>query len=275
MKRLILILTVLLGTSLHGQQDKIIVDVSVAPFAFFVQQIGGEWVEPVSLVPPGASPHSYEPSPNQVRRALKAKIWFRIGEPFEEKMRPSMERAEVKIVDLRRGLQLIAGSCPHCRHGEDLHFWLSPKEAETFSRTIADALEEVLPEHQEKIEENLARLEIALKELDQQLKQEIAPCQGGAIVVSHPAFGYFCRDYGITQLSVEVEGKEGALRHLAELIVKAREMGVQRVILQQQYSTKGAKLVAKELGIPTCTIDPYLEHYFEVMTRLAECVCPS
>ncbi len=230
---------------------------------------------PTSLVPPGASPHSHEPSPNQVRQALKARVWFRIGEPFEARLIPAMEAAGVKIVDLRQGLDLIEGNCPHCRNGKDLHFWMSLQEAETFSRTIAEGLSAVAPDKREGIDSRLKDLEIRLKEKDRELREKIDRCRGGAIVVSHPAFGYFCRDYGITQLSVESEGKEGGPRQLNALITKAKELGVKRVILQTQYSTKGAKLVARKIGAQTCTLDPYSEDYFEMLDRLAECVCPS
>ncbi|MGE3954370.1 MAG: metal ABC transporter solute-binding protein, Zn/Mn family [Parachlamydiales bacterium] len=271
MKRLILLL--LFSCPLLA--DNILVDVSLPPFTFFIREIGGEAFQPISLVPPGANPHAYEPTPGQVRQAQKAKVWFRIGEPFEERLLPALEGAGVKVVDLRKGLDLMKGNCPHCRHGEDLHFWMSVREAKIFSRTIADGLIEVAPDQRALIEGRLKDLEIRLDLEDQELKDRLGQCGVKAIVVSHPAFGYFCRDYGIVQLSVEVEGKEGGLKQINQLIARAKELGVTRVILQTQFANKGARLVAKKIGAETCTVDPLSEDYFEMLDHLAECLCPS
>ena len=80
--------------------------------------------------------------------------------------------------------------------------------------------------------------------------------EGKAILVSHPAFGYFCQDYHLVQLSIEMEGKEPLPQHVTEILSLAKHYAIQAVLVEPQYSNKGAELIAKRLGLPTHSVDP-------------------
>lgn len=242
--------------------------VTLPPLAFFVERVGGDLVTVQSLMPPGASPHTYEPTPQEMRQAVASEMWFQIGEPVEKRVEPALRG--VQLIDLAQGINLLKG-CPHC--GADLHFWLSPKEAEIFSRTIAKALISAMPEKQVQIEGQLERLLEELRALNHELEAKLKPCKGEAVVVSHPSFAYFCRDYGFTELAIEVEGKEPSPRQLNQLLQEARGKA-HVVIVQPQFNPKAAERVAKELGLPTCTVNPLSPEPLETMRRLAECICP-
>ena len=83
-----------------------IVLVSVAPHKFFVEQIAKESVQVHLMVPAGASSHTYEPTPRQMVTAGQAKLWFRIGEPFENRAVQALtsHHPDLEIIDLRQGL---------------------------------------------------------------------------------------------------------------------------------------------------------------------------
>lgn len=89
------------------------------------------------------------------------------------------------------------------------------------------------------------------------------------ILVSHPAFGYLCRDYGLIQLSIEMEGREPTPRYLTELLMKARSSGIKTVFLQRQHNPKGGKKIAKGIGASTQYIDPYAENVVENIRTIA------
>lgn len=266
--------TLLIAFAFKLSADPVQVLVTIPPIKFFVEAIGGDHVEVETLVPTGAGAHTYEPTPRQVQAASEAVLWFTIGEPLEARVHAALPKLEV--IDLRQGIDLLGGHCSHkgCTAGTDPHFWLSPRAAKLFSRSIAEALIHEREADRAAIEARLQHLETKLDKLDQKLTKQLAPCKGETILISHPALGYFCRDYGLHQLSVEFEGKEPSPKQLAKVVAEARAAQVKNLILDTQYSAKGGRLVAKQLDLPICPFDPLSEEYFANMHRLAGCVCP-
>ncbi len=277
---LILGLTLLFAFSLQAQ-DKPTVLVSIAPYRFFVNKIADDTVQVLLFVPAGTSAHTFEPSPKQMLAASQSFVWFRTGESFETRAITAFKKhnPEMDIVDLRHGLDLIYVSpgdeghcsCCHCTaNGMDLHFWLSPGLAKQQAQMIANVLMEHYPEHQEMYQK---RLEAFLKELDtldRDITTMLAPLKIRTILVSHPAYAYFCRDYGLNQLSVEFEGKDPTPYQLTQLLQRTRALGIKTVFIQREYSNKGAKLVASELGARVVTLDPYAEDYLNSMRFIAQ-----
>ncbi|MBS0653620.1 MAG: zinc ABC transporter substrate-binding protein [Verrucomicrobia bacterium] len=266
------------------QKEKTVL-VSIAPYAFFVHQIAGKDQPVTTLVPEGANPHIYEPKPKEVEKVRDASLWVRLGESFDQKVFKVIQEQnpQMRIVDVTEGIHLLS-SCEvddpshehhHCHgndEGSDIHIWLSPKLAKVQADTIAKALMEAFPENSQLYEKNLNRFIAELDLLDQEISTILAPMKGDAILVSHPAFAYFCQDYGLVQLSVEMEGKEPLPQQVTHLLEEARHYKVATVILEPQYSNKGAELIAQELGIPTATVDPYAEDYLDNLRSIAQII---
>jgi zinc transport system substrate-binding protein len=252
--------------------------VTVPAYRYFVQRIAGATVQVELMVPVGASAHTYEPTPKQVLHAARADLWFITGEPFEAQAWRALQGVQrsLKQVDLRQGVVMIAGEGEetHCAchpEGMDLHMWLSPKVAMQQVDTIVQTLKVRYPAHAADFMTRGEVLKGELSALDREIRQQLPSTQPGRrlIVVSHPAFAYFGRDYGIKQLSVEVEGKDPTPRQLTQLIVAARQAGIKAIYVQPQYSNKGALLIARQLGARLVEVDPYAEDYFTMMRSLA------
>lgn len=249
--------------------------VSVSPHKFMVEKIGGNTVEVDLMVPAGSSAHTFEPSPKQMLRAGKADLWFYIGESFETRAIASLKahHPRMQLVDLRKNLNLISGGCAcHQRHANtmDLHFWLSPRLAKQQAETIAEGLITLYPEHQE---EYLKRLQAFLNELtllDQEVSEIFQKPHNPAIMVSHPAYAYLCRDYGCEQISIEFEGKDPTPQQLTKILQTARNKHISVVFIQPQYSSKGAYLIAKEIGAETILLDPYAENILDSIRQIAK-----
>lgn len=252
-------------------EAKLSVFVSIAPQKFLVEQVGGETVDVQVIVPNGTSPHSYEPTLRQIIAAKNGKIWFRIGESFETRLANALKHRLV-IVDQRDGIDLLPLSCScHCdKEGHDPHIWLSPSLLKIQAAQIAETLTEVNPEASNLYTNNLEQLCSKLDTLNQEIYAKLLPKANQSILVSHPAFGYFCRDYGLTQLSIEMEGKEPTPKYLTNLLLKARSLKIKRVYLQKQYSTKGGERLAKDLKAKTIFLDPYAENVVENLRMIAE-----
>ena len=289
--RLLLLATLLLplfSCEKRGEKKggKPTVLVSVPPYAFFVKKIAEDTVTVETLVPLGANPHVYESTPKEVQRHQSADLWVYLGESFDQKVRPFF--CKVPIVDVTEGIPLLSfceekgliaenAACHHhdkhtLREGHDLHIWLSPKLAKIQATKIAGALISLLPAEEERFTVNLHLLLNELDDLDHQIATLLAPMKQKAILVSHPAFGYFCRDYHLTQLSIEVEGKDPLPQQVTHVLKEAMRHAVQRVLLEPQYSNKGAELIAQSMNIPSHMVDPYAENYTENLLLIAKVI---
>lgn len=287
--RLILAVFILLTNSCEKKEifnsGKPIVLVSVPPYTYFVKKIAQDTVTVQSLIPAGANPHVYEAAPKEVQSHQNAAIWVRLGESFDKKVYQVFKQLHkpVQIVDVAQGIELLS-FCEdhglvtdehHCHthdEGKDLHIWLSPKLAKLQAQKIAEALIALLPEQREFFSANLQNFLEELDEMDRQIAALLAPMEGKAILVSHPAFGYFCQDYHLVQLSIEMEGKEPLPQHVTEILASAKRYAVQAVLVEPQYSNKGAELIAKRLGLPTHSVDPYSENYLENLLAIAQVI---
>lgn len=273
LKQLFVLIFILFTTALQGYD----VIVSVAPHKYFVERIAGDTLSVGLMVPAGASSHTYEPTPRQMIHMGKADIWFQIGENFETRAGNSLRshNPNLQLVSLQKGLDLIhEHNCSHCQHAHpssvDPHFWLSPKQGIIQAHTIAETLIATYPQHRELFEKNLGKFVESLLRLDQEISALLNPIHTRTILVSHPAYAYFCRDYNLTQLSVEFEGKDPTPQQLTNLIQKARELRIKKIYIQIQYSNKGAKLIAQQLGAELITLNPYAEEYEKMMLDIAK-----
>lgn len=259
-------------------EEKPLVLVTVAPHRYLVKRIAGDTVDVDVIVPPTANVHTFEPSPKQMLRASQADIWFRIGEFFETQLAQALKshHPSMVLVDLKQNLDLIYADEAHvvcCHHhgGADLHFWLSPKQLMIQARNVSSQLSALFPQYAERYQEALQSHLSELEELDRQLHLLFLPMRGRTILVTHPAYGYLCRDYGLQQLTVEVEGKEPTPKQLTQLIRKAKELHIHTLFSQVQYPAKIAERVQQELGprAKIVTLDPYAEDYMVNIRNIA------
>ena len=149
---------------------------------------------------------------------------------------------------------------------------MSPKDTQTQAREMAALLQKTFPDQKDAIEKNLQSLLTDLQALDAQIHTLLDSVQHRVFLVSHPAFGYFCRDYDCEQLSIEYEGKDPRPKHIEQIIGQAISKKTEIAIALPQYNNKGAQLIAEKLHIPVRMIDPYSPYYFDTMLSIAELI---
>jgi zinc transport system substrate-binding protein len=277
-----LLLLLLIGCEKAPPQtpSKPIVLVSIAPYRFLVEQIARDRVEVQSIVPPNTNPHIFEPTSKQVAKMTQGTIWFQIGEPFEKKIEPFLKEKNPTIIfsDLREDIELLPEtetSCHHCSKDHlDRHIWLSPKLASFQAEKIEKILSLQWPENRELFQKNLSELKQELLRLNAEIGARLEPLAGKTLLVSHPAFGYFCKEYGLHQISVEYEGKEARPRHLEKVKYETKRNGLKTALTLPQYNNKGTLLIAQELELKTQMIDPYSSDYFTTLKELTEILAP-
>jgi zinc transport system substrate-binding protein len=279
MKKIIAAFLLLFSCNNPAQNPTPSVLVTVPPYAYFVQRIAGDAVHVEVLVPPGANPHIYEPSPKQVQKILGVQVWFRLEEPVEQKILTVLKEQSpaLKEVSLSQGIELISAQdhvcgLHHAHESQDRHIWMSPKLAEVQAKTILDALSTAYPAHQEAFQKGFEGLIRDLETLDQGISAKLKPFHGDAILVSHPAFGYYCQEFGLEQLSIECEGKDPLPQDIARTLSEAERKHVRGVFTQAQYNNKGAILIAEKLRLPIYSVDPYSSDYIENLNHITDLI---
>jgi zinc transport system substrate-binding protein len=254
---------------------EVIVLVSVAPYSGMVERLTDKQVAVQLLVPAGFSSHTYEPTPRAILQASKAKLWFTIGELFEKRIIKALqsENPNLTVVDLRQGLDLMKEDHDH-HHDHDCsaadpHIWMSPKMMQVQVNLMAKSLQVVFPELKSAIEKNRALLQEQLETLDRDIHEILKNKKGEVVLVSHPSYGYFCREYGLVQVSIEFEGKDPTPKELYKLLEFAKKNHITTIFTQRQYSTKASELIAKEIDAKIVLLDPYSANYFESMRQIA------
>jgi zinc transport system substrate-binding protein len=241
--------------------------VSLSPYQKIVESIAGQNFSVRTIVPAGANPHAYEPTAKEVSALQDGVLWFTIGEPFEKKIFPVLEEKNehLGLVDLKKPVSYTLKGCC-CEHAEDRHFWLSPRVVKAQVVTIVEALSARFPEDKLSFEENGRKVIEDLDQLDQKLTAELQSVKGKTFLVAHSAFGHFCRDYELNEISVEKEGKEPTMIQASQLIEEAKN--ARFAIAMPEHSNKGVELIASKLGIEVIVMDPYAPDLFETTQTL-------
>ncbi len=277
---LITILAVILASCTEPVRydPKPVITVSILPQKYLVERITGDKFRINVLVPPGASAETYEPTPMQVRDLAGSVIYFRIGYmEFERTLVRNLQsqNPEVKFVNTADGTNLIAADIvdhgDHVHHyGVDPHIWLSIPDVMIQAGNMLEAVLDADPENQDLYMNNFSDFMEELVSLHHELTEKFRDLKGRTFLIFHPALGYFARDYGLTQISIEQEGKNPTAANMRQIIDIARETGINDVFIQMEFERENAKTVARELGGEVIEIDPLSENWMDNMTEIAE-----
>lgn len=238
--------------------------VSILPLRSLVQGIVGDDFDIEVLVPPGASPETFEPTPRQFVGLNKARMVFNVGLiDFETTLLAKVED-QAKVVNLSRGIELIAGTCSHGSHGHththgiDPHVWTSPRALQKMAENAYEAIRKAYPDSV-KYETNYRLLQQELKALDERTAARIAASDVEYFIIYHPALTYYARDYGLRQIAIEADGKEPSAKQLTQIIRQAREDGVRRILYQSQFPASAVEVIARDIDAQYVEVDPLRE----------------
>ena len=238
--------------------------VSILPLRSLGQGIVGDDFDIEVLVPPGASPETFEPTPRQFVGLNKARMVFNVGLIDFETMLLAKIEDQAKVVNLSRGIELIAGTCSHGSHGHththgiDPHVWTSPRALQKMAENAYEAIREAYPDSV-KYETNYRLLQQELKALDERTAARIAASDVEYFIIYHPALTYYARDYGLRQIAIEADGKEPSAKQLTQLIRQAREDGVRRILYQSQFPASAVEVIARDIDAEYAEVDPLRE----------------
>ncbi|RPJ15123.1 MAG: zinc ABC transporter substrate-binding protein [Desulfobacteraceae bacterium] len=250
--------------------EKLPVAASIFPVADMVKQVGGDYVEVITVVPPGASPHTFELKPGVLKKISSARVFFMVGaglEYWNEKFVKSSGGRLMKVV-LSDGVDLIHEKNHHHDekagkpHSEDTfanpHIWLDVEIAKSMVKRIVAALVSADKEHSDYYEERGNKYLSELDSLNREIYAGTGKFKIKKYVAFHPAWDYFARRYGLESAGVieSVPGKSPTPLEIKRIVENIKIHGVKAVFAEPQFNPKVAEVIAGEAGIKVLMLDP-------------------
>jgi zinc transport system substrate-binding protein len=249
-----------------GEVNRVsVVAVSILPLAGIVDQLLPPHAVAIELlVPPGTTPHSFEPGIAQLTVIEGADLVVELGHPafpWESAWLDGL-LAGSGTVRVR-----LAEVCTF--EEDDPHVWLDPDCLRSMVERMATASSELLPERRSEIESRRSAYEETIDSVDRRVSRMLADAGTHSFVVQHPAWGYYARAYGLEQHSIlsHGSGDRGSVR-LARVIDAAKQEGITTVIVQPQVNQDAARLVADEIGATVHEVDPLLRNPLESLEAM-------
>jgi zinc transport system substrate-binding protein len=251
-----------------------IITVSIPPFKYFIDKIGGGDFMVNIMVPAGANPHIYEPVPGQIANLRKSVAYVSDGflgfemtwlDRFYETNRSMKKLSLGQNIDL---IKPVGHSDSEHVEGADPHYWVSPKCALIIASSVKLLLIELSPEKKDIYELNYEALIKSISVIDRKAEELFSGYRNKSFMIFHPTLGYLARDYGLKEIAVENEGKEPNPSSLKKLIDIGKAEKIRIIFVQREYDTKNARAIADETGAVLETIDPLSENWEESVQQI-------
>ncbi|NNJ70583.1 MAG: zinc ABC transporter solute-binding protein [Kiritimatiellales bacterium] len=253
--------------------------VSIPPQAGLLKELAGDRAEIHTLVGEGQSPHAYEPTARQLAKLGEAHMLFTIGVSFEQALLNKISPLYPDLAIVETDAGVARRTMPHEHHGvecehdhgaKDPHIWLHPLHSMAVARNMLQALEDADPDNADFYRQNFDVLAQKLDRLHATILQRLKPFEGSRFYVFHPSFGYFADEYGLEQVSIELDGKSPSPRQLAGLIEQAKQDGARVVFVQKQFPQDSAEAVATAIGGTVVQVDPLAEDVVANLQEIAQ-----
>ena len=225
--------------------------------ADIAQNVAGDRVRVQMLVPPGISPHSYEPVPADLARVAQSNVLIINGAGLEEFLEEMLTNAggQRRVVDASAGLEGRAGHEGDAHEHEiDPHFWLDPNHVIVYAGNIRDGLSRADPAGAAVYAANADAYVKQLAELDAWIRQQVEtiPPQQRLLVTNHMSLGYFAERYGFTVVGTLVSSvttsASPSVQDMARLIDQIKATGAKAIFVETGGNPQLARQAAQDTG---------------------------
>lgn len=272
-------------TTQDENENKRTIYTTVYPLQYFAEEIGGDLVNVETIYPPGSDEHTFEPSQKDMMKLADSDLFIYVGlglEGFVNKAKESLANENVKLLAAGENIPFenYEEEGSHDEHEEatheeeeedhahshgdiDPHVWLDPIYASHLAKSIKEELITLLPEHKEELETNFQELTTELDSLNKKFATTIQEAKHKEIIVSHAAYGYWEKRYGLKQINISglISSDEPTQKELQEIISTATKYDLKYIFFEQNGSSKSAKVVQKEINA-----QPLFLHNLSVLT---------
>lgn len=265
--------------------DQLTVYASTFALKSFAEEIGGDRVRVEMVIPPGADPHTYEPTSKQMTDIAEADLFLTVGhdlEPYVESMEKSLANENVTFVKTAEDVTLLSAEDTVHVHGEDEHsedehaeeeaghseddghnhgqydphVWLDPMNAVSMAEAVEAAFSEQAPDYKDEFADRLSAFKEEADTLDAELKAAVDAGSKSELLVTHAAYGYLAERYGFEQLPITglTPSEEPSQQALKRVIEEAQLHDLTHIAFEDTVTPKVAQVVRNEIGAETVTI---------------------
>jgi zinc transport system substrate-binding protein len=257
--------------------------VTIFPLGDLLKRVGGGLVDVEILLKPGQSPHTYEPSPGDMKWIESSDVVVMAGfglETWLDKLLKASPKKDRLEMDISRVVKNPISSDPHDEaheghaHGSiNPHYWLDPDIMADAVILMGDRLAAKLPAESRAILSRANSVAGELRALDSEISKRLCgPGLGKDFVAFHNAWPYFARRYGLRVAGVieTAPGREPSARHIVGLVNEIKRSKAKAVMVEPQFSPRLGETLAREAGVKTAVVDPIggskgAQSYFELM----------
>ena len=228
-----------------------LVAATIFPIADLTAAVAGPAATVITMLPPGANPATFEPTPDLLRRLSGAGLVVAVGAGADAWAAGLARGSGARLLTLSEGLTLQYGNNPH--------IWLDPVVVrDVLLPRLTDALVQLAPAASAGIRTRSAAYRQLLDALDAEIRSTLAGLDSRAFVATHPAWPYFAARYGLDQVGVlyPSPGRELSPREFAALVDRARAAGVRAVFTEPQLGDTAVRALADELHARVGILDP-------------------
>lgn len=233
------------------ESEQPLVSATIFPIYDIARIIGQNVVDAQLLIPPGASPHTFEFSPQNIRKLEQSDRIFMIGYGLDNWV------ADLIVNDDR--LVIVDDNIViRSEENSDPHYWLDVNNAKQIAQTIARELILFNPDSTSQIERNLDLYLLELDRLEEFMIQEFSHIQNKKMITFHDAWYYFAKAYGFEIVTTfePAPGREPTPQYLAELINTIRRTDTHVLYAEPQFSKATIESFLADYDATLVTIDP-------------------
>ena len=234
---------------------------TVAPLRSIVENVGGERVLVVGLVPEGVNSHTYDPPPSAAADIARADLIVLNGLNLEL---PALELAQANRGD-DAPILLLGDSAlppedyvydfsfPRSEGNPNPHLWTAPHLAAVYAELVRDALIALDPDGAAAYRRNSERFTARLAQLDEAIARATAtiPPERRKLLTYHDSFPYFAPRYGLEVIGAvqPSDFSEPSPAEVAALIAQLREARVPAIFGSEVFPSEVLETIAREAGV--------------------------
>jgi ABC-type Zn uptake system ZnuABC Zn-binding protein ZnuA len=235
--------------------------------ADIAQNVAGSRLQVESLLPLGADPHSYEPTPQDVARIADSNVLIANGADYERFLESLLQNAggQRTVIEASAGLKLRGAA--EGEHAVDPHLWVDPNNVIRYVENIRDGLSQVDPDGRDVYASNALAYIEQLQALDAWIQERVSaiPPERRLLVTNHESLGYFADRYGFTVVGALVPSFSSqaapSAQQMAALVDQIKATGARAIFLDAADSPNLADQIASEVSVSVVS-----ELYIESLT---------
>lgn len=232
------------------------VAVTIFPLYDIVRTIAGDSVDVHLILPPGASPHTFEPSPSDVAAINDTRVVYRIGYTLDD-WAVTIADAKSDVLTLSTDIEIRRTSDDTSVESADPHYWLTIPNAKHMAALAAQDLGSHFPQFKNTFLANYLAYAKQLDDADAEIRTIIAATPNKNIVTMHDAWYYFAEEYGLNVIGTfEPEGaEEPTPQQLASLTSAVAAAGVHTVYVDADANVDAITSFANDNGLTIVAVD--------------------